>query len=69
MIVIVLSDTCTPAQRRQVLSAVQFAGSGLRVHTPHLVSLTGDRDRIAAVLDGLPQGTVIASLSAGYPRA
>ncbi|MFG3014175.1 3-deoxy-7-phosphoheptulonate synthase [Streptomyces cinerochromogenes] len=69
MIVIVLSETCTPAQRRQVLSAVQFAGSGLRVHTPHLVSLTGDRDRVAAVLDGLPQVTEVTSLSAGYPRA
>ncbi|WP_225821721.1 3-deoxy-7-phosphoheptulonate synthase [Streptomyces naphthomycinicus] len=69
MIVIVLHDTCTSAQRQQVLSAVQFAGSGLRVHTPHLVSLAGDRDRVVAVLDGMPQVREVTSLPAGYPRA
>ncbi|WP_223165408.1 3-deoxy-7-phosphoheptulonate synthase [Lentzea indica] len=69
MIVIMLSEACTPADRRRVIDLVQFAGSGLRVHTPELLSLSGDRDEIRALLSDEPCVLDIAKLPAAYPRS
>ncbi|WP_370418416.1 3-deoxy-7-phosphoheptulonate synthase [Streptomyces sp. QH1-20] len=69
MIAIVLAESCTPAQRQQVLSAVQFTGSGLRAHTPHLLSLSGDLDRVTTALEGLSQVREVTAVPSGCPRA
>jgi 3-deoxy-7-phosphoheptulonate synthase len=69
MIVIMLSEACTPADRRRIIDLVQFAGNGLRVHTPELLSLSGDRDEIRALLSDEPCVLDVAKLPAAYPRS
>jgi 3-deoxy-7-phosphoheptulonate synthase len=69
MIVIMLSDACASVDRRRIIDLVQFAGSGLRVHTPTLLSMSGDRDRIAALVADEPCVLDVAELPAAYPRA
>jgi 3-deoxy-7-phosphoheptulonate synthase len=69
MIVIMLSEACTPADRRRIIDLVQFAGTGLRVHTPELLSLSGDRDAIRALLSDEPCVLDVAKLPAAYPRS
>ena len=69
MIVIMLSEACTPANRRRVIDLVQFAGTGLRVHTPELLSLSGDHDVIRGLLADEPCVLDVAKLPAAYPRS
>jgi len=69
MIVIMLSEACTPADRRRIIDLVQFAGSGLRVHTPALLSLSGDHNAISALLADEPCVLDVAKLPAAYPRS
>ncbi|TWP53786.1 3-deoxy-7-phosphoheptulonate synthase [Lentzea tibetensis] len=69
MIVIMLSEACAPVDRRRIIDLVQFAGTGLRVHTPALLSLSGNRDEIAALLADEPCVLDVAKLPAAYPRS
>ncbi|GLZ35197.1 3-deoxy-7-phosphoheptulonate synthase [Lentzea sp. NBRC 105346] len=69
MIVIMLSEACAPVDRRRIIDTVQFAGTGLRVHTPALLSLSGDHKKIAALLADEPCVLDVAKLPAAYPRS
>ena len=69
MIVVVLNVSTSTAERNTVIDRVQFVGSGLRVHTPTLLSLSGNIDRIRGLVRDLPYVRDVVGLDGAYPRA
>ncbi len=68
-VVIVLSDAVTPAQRWKLVEQVSATGTSVQVHSPTLLSSSGDPGEVRAVIGEHPQVRSVSVITADYPKA